>query len=1022
MLDVGWDRTAEGGGRRASNPSSFGFGFGFGFGSGQRRGSILRVQPLSSYPGRRLPTARRRRRRPATGQMSAGQPRKRPPNAPPPNHHQHQQQHRSSKRARPEQPPRSPLLTLSSHIHLRWDDRSRRALPADDQIGIPWRHLAPFIDSPPRARTLALADVAPVPRRIFSLADIPLLGGVLSYQVWDACLTEADRRFLARFLPAGSDAEEAVQDLLTGENHHFGNPLLTWSSALCSGDLHPDALLNKEQQIRADKKAYHAQLKNYHSDMTDTVTRWRDKWLTCDNPKSLFRDNLAKQRRGDRQSSGENVIFSNAPKNAIPMKVVRNGDVTKYMSYIKVSRAQHELVKGMKQSGDGIQTRHLVGVIGDIDNFHVKPYETLMEDEKQKLHDHWVILSCKELPAAFKARREEKLIAEKLRRSLCLEIAERNISEVEKAEQLGVRTAEVGQDGAYRNGGTSDRQEELVEHSPQDVPQSGNNSSVGLEDEEDANDTSDTTDTSTDSHDSPNTTDQDGNDTSDTGTSTDSHDGPNVTDQDVMDMNNTNMPTQSQGTSDEQDEEVEKISSTSAKSGDSSDAQDEAPVDISCRNGISQSNPGMEDDDMEDTSCKDATLQDHHIPDMQSQEPKAISGTISPIQGINSPNMLVQDCKKTGYIGFPIHVHGGFNERTDDLKDMCYPSASTGHDNENEMNGMILDQRETDNITMIPSDSTLSRQSNVKGPELKGPAECQKELWQPASPVDSLYHPPGNGLYAQSGALQLKHHPSGGPATCMVDLISVPAAQATSNSASLLQPCTNQLSSEQLLNGAKGVGMVPSYSLGHVNGIKQSMGLHSMTNGHLAQSGLAQEQMQLLGERHSGLYSQQVENNINMYSSATLCTQNSFPMVEPQSFAGHVPADQGRSWFPDEDQPSHNNWSGMGGSNGVVLGQDLPGGDGSLLSVLSQYKQQVSSRPLGSDQQLVGGRRNLVPPHGAEGMAGNILAPAPDMYGYTHQNNVASSQVDGNLQWAHPHPSSSSACFRQFGGAGPWSR
>uniref|UniRef100_A0A453MMU6 DEUBAD domain-containing protein n=1 Tax=Aegilops tauschii subsp. strangulata TaxID=200361 RepID=A0A453MMU6_AEGTS len=195
-----------------------------------------------------------------------------------------------SKRPRPhiEQPPRSPLLTLSSHIHLRWDDRARRVLPADDQIGIPWRHLAPFLDSPPRApRTLA--DVATVPRRIFSLADIPLLGGVLSYQVWDACLTEADRRFLARFLPPGSDAEEAVQDLLTGENHHFGNPLVTWSSALCCGDLHPDAVLNKEQQIRADKKAYHAHLKNYHSDMTDTVTRWRDKWLTCDNPKSLFR-------------------------------------------------------------------------------------------------------------------------------------------------------------------------------------------------------------------------------------------------------------------------------------------------------------------------------------------------------------------------------------------------------------------------------------------------------------------------------------------------------------------------------------------------------------------------------------------------------------------------------------------------------------------------------------------------------------------------------------------------------------
>ncbi|KAI4981603.1 hypothetical protein ZWY2020_022095 [Hordeum vulgare] len=206
--------------------------------------------------------------------MSTGQPRKRPANPPlpPPNNHHHHQ-HTSSKQPRPDQPPRSPLLTLSSHIHLCWDERSKQALPADDQIGLPWHHLAPFLDSPsrrPRAR-LALADVAPVPRRIFSLAHIPLVGGLLSYQVRDACLTEADRKFLARFLP-NVDAEEEVQDLLSGENHHFGNPLQTWqlllhssSSALCCGDLHPDVVLNKDQQITAHKMAYHAQLKNYHT-------------------------------------------------------------------------------------------------------------------------------------------------------------------------------------------------------------------------------------------------------------------------------------------------------------------------------------------------------------------------------------------------------------------------------------------------------------------------------------------------------------------------------------------------------------------------------------------------------------------------------------------------------------------------------------------------------------------------------------------------------------------------------------
>ncbi|XP_037446342.1 uncharacterized protein LOC119316059, partial [Triticum dicoccoides] len=137
---------------------------------------------LTPHRRRRRRPAKDHRTRPRPTRPAKGQPRKRSPNTPPPNHH-HQQQHRSSKRARPEQLPRSPLLTLSSHIHLRWDDRARRALPADDQIGIPWRHLANFIDSPPRARREgSLADAVPVPRRIFSLADIPLLGGLLSYQ------------------------------------------------------------------------------------------------------------------------------------------------------------------------------------------------------------------------------------------------------------------------------------------------------------------------------------------------------------------------------------------------------------------------------------------------------------------------------------------------------------------------------------------------------------------------------------------------------------------------------------------------------------------------------------------------------------------------------------------------------------------------------------------------------------------------------------------------------------------------
>ncbi|CAM0878385.1 unnamed protein product [Alopecurus aequalis] len=962
--------------------------------------------------------------------MSAGQqPRKRytSSSSMPPDHH-----HRSRpKRPRPDHHG-SPALSLSSHVRLRWDGASRRAVPAQDQIGIPWSRLAPFLDSPPPPRHRAsrlLADVATVPGEVFALEN---LRRVLSYEVWDKCLTQPDRKFLAQFLPIGTDIEDTVRSLLTAKNHHFGNPLLTWSSALCYGDLHPDAVVNKERQIRADKKEYLAQLNDYHSDMTEILTKWKEKWLTCDDPQSLFRDNPVKQKKRDLQSRAENVIPSKAPNNStMPIKVVRNGDVTKFMSYIKITRSQHDLVKRMRQSGDGIQTKHLTGVLGDIDNFHVKPYETLMEDEKKKLHAYWAILSRKELPSAVEARLERKSMAENLRTSLCLEIAERSMPAEEEAEQVADRAT-------YQNGGISDEQEEPVDHSPSDVAQAEDNSSPVPEDEDD-NDTSDT-DTSTDSHDSQNIADRDVNGTSDTGTSTDSHDSPNMSDQDAMDMNNTNVTTQSQSSADEQDQELEKIS------GNSSDRQNDDMEDTSCKDF----NTGAEDDDMEDGSCIDTAPQDHKISDTQAQEPKPMNHTVSPIQGLESPNMLVQDCKNIGYAGFPFPGHGGLEEQTDDLKNLCYRSASAGHDNKKEMNHMVLDQRETGSITMMPSDNTLvfskplCEQNNVdEGPELNGHRKYQEVIRQSAGPMDCFYRPPGNSLYAQSAPLQLKHHLSGGPAAPMIDLgidarlrheaqITVAAALPMSNSASLLQPCTSQLTSEQLLNAAKSIGMVPpSYSVGQMNGLKQSVGLHSMTNGHLAQSGLVQEQMQLLDGSHNGLYSQQVENNM-LYSGSALCTQDTFAMVEPQAnFNGHAPVERSRSWFPNEQQQqqpsSHdNNWSGME-SNGVVLGQDLPSGDGSLSSVLSQYKQ-VSSRVQPSSGQFLG-RRNLVPPHGTQGVAGNMLPlSSQDMYGYT-QNNMASSnpiprsQADGrNLQWAQgggpgmAHPS-----FRQFGGD-PWSR
>lgn len=45
----------------------------------------------------------------------------------------------------------------------------------------------------------------------------------------------------------------------------------------------------------------------------------------------------------------------------------------------------------MKQSGKSIQSRSLNRVLGNLDSFHVQPYEVFVEEEQEKLHQHWLV-------------------------------------------------------------------------------------------------------------------------------------------------------------------------------------------------------------------------------------------------------------------------------------------------------------------------------------------------------------------------------------------------------------------------------------------------------------------------------------------------------------------------------------------------------------------------------------------------------------------------------------------------------
>ncbi|MCL7052143.1 hypothetical protein MKW94_027664 [Papaver nudicaule] len=181
-----------------------------------------------------------------------------------------------------------------------------------EQVGIGWSNLGPFIDSFSKC---GLADVVTIPEEILELED---MSDVLSYEVWETHLSDSERNSLSKFLPQGIDVDLLVQGLLSGENLHFGNPFLS-----CCKNPEVDFL-----QMITRKGS----MKDRHQRSPAVAERYK--------------------------------VGSVSRKEEIPQKLcIRSGDASKYKSYIKISKKQHELVKNIKQSGDGIHSKLLNRVL-----------------------------------------------------------------------------------------------------------------------------------------------------------------------------------------------------------------------------------------------------------------------------------------------------------------------------------------------------------------------------------------------------------------------------------------------------------------------------------------------------------------------------------------------------------------------------------------------------------------------------------------------------------------------------------
>ncbi|KAG5231886.1 glutamic acid-rich protein [Salix suchowensis] len=287
-----------------------------------------------------------------------------------------------------------------------------------------------------------------------------------------------------QFLPTGLDTEEVVEALLAGDNFHFGNPLLRWGAALCSGNLHPDVVLCQEQHLKADKKAFYSKLQDYHIDMITYLQKLKDTWESSKDPEKEILQKIWRRSRSNADKrispcdieskfhgieenvsatsescslgAEENTSSSDTQNSPVTGEVqkricekgsmkekqrkllvasddddarpgkgdklnkcnIHHSDGAKYMSYLKISKKQHQLVKIMKQSGKSIRSKSLNCVLGDLDTLHVQPYEEFVKEEQKKLQEYWMQLANKDLPVAYAIWRERQFQRQEISKSL----------------------------------------------------------------------------------------------------------------------------------------------------------------------------------------------------------------------------------------------------------------------------------------------------------------------------------------------------------------------------------------------------------------------------------------------------------------------------------------------------------------------------------------------------------------------------------------------------------------------------
>ncbi|XP_061961745.1 uncharacterized protein LOC133682416 isoform X2 [Populus nigra] len=397
---------------------------------------------------------------------------------------------------------RNKSKNAKSLISLEWDGNRKKVVAKKEQIGISQRDLMPFADSVLHYHN-PLADVFAVPREIFELQNLAevlsyetwqnhlsedernflkqfLPTGLGTEEVVEALLAGDNFHFGNPLLRWGASlcSGNLHPDVVLCQEQHLKADKKAFYSKL--QDYHIDMITclqklkdmwesskDPEKEILqkiwrrsrsdADKRIspcnieskFHGTGENESATSGSCSLVAEEKTSSSDTQNSpLTKSGEVQKRICEKGSMKEKLSKSLlASDDARPGKGdklhrrnIHRSDGAKYMSYLKISKKQHQLVKNMKQSGKSIQSKSLNCVLGDLDTLHVQPYEEFVKEEQKKLQEHWMQLANKDLPVAHAIWREIQFQRQEITKSLEEEIEGQLKYPVEHLEKDGHET------------------------------------------------------------------------------------------------------------------------------------------------------------------------------------------------------------------------------------------------------------------------------------------------------------------------------------------------------------------------------------------------------------------------------------------------------------------------------------------------------------------------------------------------------------------------------------------------------